>query len=146
VYDLLIVLAILFGAVMLGLLLTGGQLLDDHQHLRARWFPFFEGACVAAYFLASWCRGGQTVGLRPWRLRVVGADGRRPPTLAVALRRLAVAAAPLALLTLGPLIGPRGAALAMLAAWVVDFGAALADRRARALHDRLAGTAIVRIG
>lgn len=28
------------------------------------------------YAVVSWRRGGQTLGMRPWRLRVVGADGR----------------------------------------------------------------------
>ena len=29
------------------------------------------------YAVASWRRGGATLGMRPWRLRVVGADGAR---------------------------------------------------------------------
>ncbi len=30
---------------------------------------------TGAYAIASWHRGGQTLGMRPWRLRVVAADG-----------------------------------------------------------------------
>jgi uncharacterized RDD family membrane protein YckC len=32
-------------------------------------------AITAAYFVISWARGGQTIGMRAWRLRVVDADG-----------------------------------------------------------------------
>ncbi|HEY8682211.1 MAG TPA: RDD family protein, partial [Rhodanobacter sp.] len=60
VYDLLIVLAIMMVAVMIGLLLTHGQLVDAEGRLQAGWFPVFEGALIAAYFMASWLRGGQT--------------------------------------------------------------------------------------
>ena len=31
---------------------------------------------VGAYFVLSWGRGGQTMGMRPWRLRVLAADGK----------------------------------------------------------------------
>lgn len=33
---------------------------------------------TAAYAMASWRYGGQTLGMRPWRLRVVSIDGRAP--------------------------------------------------------------------
>ncbi len=143
VYDLLIVLAIMLVANMIGLLLTGGQLLDAQQHLRAWWFPLFEAVCVGGYFVASWRRGGQTVGMRPWRIRVIDAAGGRP-SLRQALVRLLAAAAPLLLMALAPLVGLSAAAWATLAAWALWFAVALLDRRARALHDLVAGTAVHR--
>lgn len=145
VYDLLIVVAIMLVANMIGLALTGGHLLDEHQHLAALWFPFFEAACVGGYFVASWRRGGQTVGMRPWRLRVVSAAGDAAPTGRLLLR-LAVAALPLLALGLSPAIGLRDAALAMLATWAVWFAVALVDPRRRALHDLVAGTEVRRAG
>ena len=93
-YDLLIVLALMLVANMLGLAVTGGHLLDDRQHLRAAWFPLCEAACVGGYFVASWRRGGQTVGMRPWHIRVTAGDGG-PAPLRQLLVRLLVAAAPL---------------------------------------------------
>jgi len=41
---------------------------------------------VGAYAVLSWRGGGQTLGMRPWRLRVVGADGGKPTTRALAIR------------------------------------------------------------
>lgn len=38
------------------------------------------------YAVISWRRGGQTLGMRPWRLRVVGADGRPAPWRALLVR------------------------------------------------------------
>jgi len=143
-YDLLIVVAIMMAANMLGLLLTGGRLLDEHQHLRAWWFPLFEAACVGGYFLASWRRGGQTVGMRPWRIRVVGVDGAAPSWRQL-LARLLVAAAPLALLALAPWAGLRVALWSVLAAWIAWFAATLSNPRRRAVHDLAAGTEIRRL-
>lgn len=141
VYDLLIVLAIMLVANMIGLALTGGHLLDERQHLAAWWFPLFEAACVGGYFLASWRRGGQTVGMRPWRIRVATADGGRVPMPRLLLR-LGAAAAPLLLLGLTPHLGLGRAALGMLACWLLWFAVALPDPRRRALHDRIAGTEV----
>lgn len=141
VYDLLIVVAIMMVANMLGLLITGGHLLDEQQHLRAWWFPVFEAACVGAYFVASWRRGGQTIGMRPWRILVTSADGGTP-SWRQSLIRVLVAAAPLLLLALTPLIGLRAALWALLAVWAGWFAPALVDPRRRAVHDLAAATEI----
>lgn len=57
-------------------------------------------AVTAAYFVASWARGGQTIGMRAWRLRVVAAEGGALPWPR-ALVRFAVAIGSLAALGLG---------------------------------------------
>src|SRR3546814_18614948 len=41
---------------------------------------------TGAYAVVSWHRGGQTIGMRPWRLRVVAADGMPPSWRAVCVR------------------------------------------------------------
>ena len=38
------------------------------------------------YGVLSWHRGGQTLGMRPWRLRVVAADGGKPAWRALVVR------------------------------------------------------------
>src|SRR3546814_6612509 len=38
------------------------------------------------YAVVSWRRGGQTLGMRPWRLAVVGADGSVPSWRALCVR------------------------------------------------------------
>ena len=78
---------------------------------------------AAAYFIWQWSRGGQTLAMKTWRLRIVTRDGR-PLTLSRAAARCAGALAGFAFFGLGFL-------------W------ALADRDRQFLHDRLAGTQIV---
>lgn len=41
---------------------------------------------TASYAVASWRRGGQTLGMRPWRLRVVALDGGRSAVRQLLLR------------------------------------------------------------
>jgi uncharacterized RDD family membrane protein YckC len=77
-----------------------------------------------AYFVLSWRHGGQTMGMRPWRLRVVAASGARLST-AAAWTRYAVATLALACAGLGLL-------------W------SLFDRERRAWQDLASGTRLVR--
>jgi uncharacterized RDD family membrane protein YckC len=39
------------------------------------WYELLLAACAFAYFGVSWRRGGQTLGMRAWKLAVVGDDG-----------------------------------------------------------------------
>lgn len=77
------------------------------------------------YAVLSWRFGGQTLGMRPWRLRVVRADGGVPDWRQASLRYLA--------------------ATLSLALFGLGFLAAALDRDRRAWHDRLSGTALVRL-
>lgn len=80
---------------------------------------------VAAYFTAFWSRGGQTVGMRAWRLRVETVDGRPLAVTGALLRFLATLVA----------VAPLCAGIA----WIV------VDRERRGWHDRLARTRVVRL-
>ena len=81
--------------------------------------------CIAgAYAVLSWRGGGQTLGMRPWKLRVVAAGGGQPTTAAL-LRRYAIG-------SLSLLLGGLG----FWWAWV--------DRDRLAWHDRGSGTRMVR--
>lgn len=77
------------------------------------------------YATVSWRRGGQTLGMRPWRLRVVSMDGGAPMRAAT-WRRYAVAT------------------LSLLAAGA-GFWWAWFDRDRLTWHDRAAGTRVVRV-
>jgi len=77
------------------------------------------------YATASWHRGGQTLGMRPWRLRVRAPDGGAAPLGRLWLRFLA---GHLSLLAGG---------LGFWWAWI--------DRDGLAWHDRLSGTRIERL-
>jgi uncharacterized RDD family membrane protein YckC len=81
-------------------------------------------ALTGAYFIWQWRRGGRTLAMKTWRLRVVTRDGAAL-TWRHALKRYGFALA-------GAL--PLGA----------GFLWALVDREGLFLHDRLAGTKIVR--
>lgn len=76
------------------------------------------------YAVASWQRGGQTLGMRPWKVAVVDRHGGTATTGAL-WRRYA------------------WGTLSLLAAGA-GFWWALADRQGLALHDRLSATRLVR--
>jgi uncharacterized RDD family membrane protein YckC len=112
-----------------------------HHNLMAAWIIVVAGV----YFVGFWHKGGQTLPMKTWRLRVVGPHGT-PPTLARAgLRYLAAwlwFLPPLALHPLLNLTVPH--TLALTAAWFVMWAASACfvhDRQF--LHDRIAGTRIV---
>lgn len=125
VYDLFPLLALWFFATIAAILFTGGAL-DVHRLGHKLLVQALVLVASAAYFIASWLRGGQTVGMKPWRLRVVRADGNAVDFKRASLR-FAVALVSLAALGLGFL-------------WC------LIDRERRAWHDIAAGTLLVRLG
>ncbi|MDQ2701791.1 MAG: RDD family protein [Pseudomonadota bacterium] len=81
-------------------------------------------AIAGAYAVLSWWGGGQTLGMRPWKLRVVGADGA-PATMKALVVRYAIG-------SLSLLLGGLG----FWWAWV--------DRDRLTWHDRGSGTRMVR--
>lgn len=145
VYDLLAVVAIVMVVGLLSQLATGGQVVATGSHATiAWWYQPLQGLVVAAYFVISWLRGGQTLGMRPWRIRLTAAGGGTVSPRQ-ALTRVAIAALPLALLGLAPWVEPRGAAWAVAIAWAAWFAPALFDPRRRALQDFVAGTELRRL-
>lgn len=126
-YDALISAGLIMGV---GLLFTGimGGATDDLHGPGPAGQGLLLTAMVAvlvAYFVVSWTRGGQTVGMRPWRLKVVAADGGA--------------------------VTPRAATIRLgsaLLSWVpagLGFWWALADRERLTWHDRLSGTRLLRL-
>lgn len=145
VYDLLAVVAIVMVVGLLCQMATHGQLIATGAQIHiAWWYQPVQGLVVAAYFITSWLRGGQTLGMRPWRIRITARDGARL-TLQQALVRLLVAAVPLVLLELAPFVGQHGALWAVMIGWALWLSPALFDPRHRAVHDLAAGTEIRRI-
>jgi len=124
IYDVLPLAALWFVATALALALTGGGL-DVHRIADKLLVQALVLAGSAAYFVVSWTRGGATIGMRAWRLRVVGADGSAIGPKQ-ALLRFAVALVSLGALGLGFL-------------WC------LIDGERRAWHDIAAGTVFVRL-
>ncbi len=125
-YDTILLVCVLLVAAILASLvlwLITGQ--GDYRVLSPVWLFFYRLYFVAAGggFLAwFWVHGGQTLGMRAWRIRVVNLEDR-PISWSQAIRRIIFV-----LLTPG---------IGLL--W------AIVDRRQRALYDRLSGTRLVRV-
>lgn len=144
-YDALIVVAIVMVVGLLCQLATGGELIrTGTRTVVPVWYQILQGIVVAAYFISSWRRGGQTVGMRPWRIRVTRDDGGHV-SLQQAVIRLLVAGAPLVLLPLASVVGLAATLWTLLATWCAWFAVALFDPRRRALHDIAAGTELRRL-
>lgn len=77
------------------------------------------------YATLSWRRGGQTLGMRPWRLTLVARDGGAPSRRALWVRYS---------------VGTLSLSLAGIGLWW-----ALVDRDRLAWHDRASGTRLVRL-
>lgn len=123
-YDLLPLLGLWFFAGAIALGLTGGAL-EAHVIERKLLTQILLLAFTAAYFVISWSRGGQTIGMRAWRLRVLSADSTRL-TWPRALLRFLVA-------------------LISLAAFGIGFLWAAFEPQQRTWHDIVANTKLVRM-
>jgi uncharacterized RDD family membrane protein YckC len=128
-YDTLLVFGLLLLASMVVTLPAGllagesaSQALSGNPLFRLL-FQLWLALVPAAFFLLFWLKGGQTLGMRSWRLRVVREDGS-PLKGSDALKRLLCALLSWLPLGLGYL-------------WI------LVDRDRLAWHDRLSGTRLV---
>jgi uncharacterized RDD family membrane protein YckC len=90
---------------------------------RVHLLQLFLLAVFAAYFLWCWLRGGQTLAMKTWRIRLVARDGHARLAPKTALLRFLYA-----LLLVPTLVGVL---------W------ALVDRDRQFLHDRLAGSLLI---
>jgi len=143
VYEAVLLIAIAFFAGVLFLFVSGGR--EATGWLRTAQQAYLL-VVFAAYFLWCWLRGGQTLAMKAWRIRLVApGHARVPPPLA--LLRFVYAAA-----FVGSFFAATAAAFvhrnpwlafATLAASGIGLGWALFDRDRQFLHDRLAGTRLV---
>jgi len=120
-YDCLPMIPLLMITSAVFLWLNGGRTIEHDALITGLEFTAIW-LLVGAYFVLSWRRGGQTVGMRPWRLKVVAADGK-PASVRALWLRYAVA-------WLTPVIGLL---------WT------LIDSEHRGLYDIASGTLVVRL-
>jgi uncharacterized RDD family membrane protein YckC len=119
VYETLLLVAVLIAGALPFLLLTR----ETDPSLARLLLQLYLLALCGVYFIWQWLRGGQTLPMKTWRIRLITQDNA-PLTLRRAVCRYLLALAGLALLGAGFL-------------W------AFIDRDRQFLHDRLAGTRIV---
>ena len=119
VYELLMLAALAMIATFPFLAVFGDSTHGWRRHLLQGWVL----AVAGVYFAWFWTRGGQTLPMKTWRIRLVRADGA-PVGVWRAVHRYVVA-------TLG------------FFALGLGFWWALFDRDRQFLHDRLAGTVLV---
>ena len=121
-YDFFPVLALWFAAAAVFTVLHGDA-------VRGGWLGLLEFAVLwllgGVYAVLSWRRGGQTLGMRPWRLRVTDAQGASAAPRALWLR---YAVGGLSLLAFG---------LGFWWAWI--------DRDRLTWHDRISKTRMFRV-
>jgi uncharacterized RDD family membrane protein YckC len=118
-YDGLLLIGLLMIAAAVWLPFTGGEAIPAGHH----GFQLYLLAVIAAFWVGFWSHGGQTLGMRAWRLRLVRLDGGEVDP-GHALARFPLALLGWVLVGVGVL-------------WVV------VDRQGRALHDRLSSTRVV---
>ena len=73
-YDLLLVIALLFLATAIALVINGGDAVDRAHP----YYPLFIAyLCVISftYYAWFWINGGQTPGMKTWRIRLYRKDG-----------------------------------------------------------------------
>ena len=119
VYDLLLLAGLLMLVVFVIVVARGGQ----DVPAGAWWFQLLVLSVTTLFYTGFWSRGGQTLGMRSWRLQVVTATGD-PPALGVSLLRFFGALLSIAALGLGLL-------------WI------LVDRERRSWHDLLSNTRVI---
>jgi uncharacterized RDD family membrane protein YckC len=125
-YDLLVLVAVWMAAAGLVLLAFRGDV--DVAHQPPLFHHVLQGVLLvltALYFAVSWARGGQTIGMRAWRVRIIDAQ-ENPPDLRRSLLRFVLAIASALLLGFG-------------------FIWCLFDRERRGLHDVVTKTRMVRL-
>jgi uncharacterized RDD family membrane protein YckC len=116
-YESLLIAAVAFFAGWLFFFASGGR--DATSGILRTALQAFVLSVLAAYFLWCWLRGGQTLAMRAWRIRLTEVTARK------ALLRF----------TLAVLLVPSGISIL----W------SLFDKDRQFLHDRLAGTKLVHI-
>ena len=125
VYDALLLAALWFAVSALLLLVSDGWLAEPG---RPMWLVYVLRAALVLvtglFFGGFWTHGGQTLGMRAWRLKLVSSADAGPVSWKQALLRLS------------------GACLSA-AALGIGFFWSLIDRERRSWHDHLSGTHLV---
>ena len=116
-YDALILFAAFILVTAIAFAVNGGE------NVSSAWLRLFFLLTAYVFYSWFWLHGGQTLGMRAWRLQLVDKNGRPPTLKAVTVRFLAA------------LVSWTACGLGHL--WI------LVDTRKLAWHDRLSQTFVV---
>ncbi len=152
VYESILLFGVVFIAAYLFSALT--RFRGDPGSLLYFGFQFTVFGAIGLYFVYCWRKSGQTLPMKTWKFRLVDRNGERPSPLRCWARY--------SLAWIGPLVGliaykaivilagygmarfSAATAFAVLPLVFLNFGWAFADRERQFLHDRLAGTRLVK--
>ncbi len=71
-YDLLLLIAVLFFATFIILPLNGGKAFEKANY----WYPLYLIFTSFVYYGWFWTHGGQTLGLKTWKIRLLSENNR----------------------------------------------------------------------
>lgn len=128
-YDGFIVLAIsmIYGAITLGIYVWATGITSNDEYQPTVSGPLFQLGwyiCLALFYSYFWKRGGQTAGMKAWKIRVVAQQENTPLTWRACIIRCLVGPPALFILCLG-----------YIWKWF--------DKEGNCLHDKLSGTKVV---
>jgi uncharacterized RDD family membrane protein YckC len=115
VYEAVLLFAVGFFAAWVFFFASGGA--DATAGANRHLLQIFVALVFAAYFLWSWLRGGQTLAMKAWRIRLVGVTPRNAPV--------------------------RFALALLLVPTLISIVWSFFDRERQFLHDRLVGTRLI---
>jgi uncharacterized RDD family membrane protein YckC len=151
-YDSLLAVAIAFVATFAMLPLTGGEaILASTQGALGHAYRAVLMVVLFAYFGGCWTRSGQTLGMKAWRIQLVGAEGGKLGwTGALGRFLLGTGMTILAVLGAWQLRRPAGTlaaagAVALLLPLVVNFAWVPFDGAGRSLQDLATGARLRRL-
>jgi len=99
---------------------------------------------IALYYVWCWTGGRRTLPMKTWRMRIANADGGPPAARTALLRYLSARIGPLLALVGSAFLKDRGLDVLWLVVAGFNFLWAAVDPDRQFLHDRIAGTRIVR--
>ena len=114
-YDSLLLIAVFMGVTALAIAFNEGRAIEHHGYKIVMW------VIAVLFFTGFWKRGGQTLGMQAWRIKVEAIDGQPPSTQALLIRAIT-------------------GSLLFVFTWLVM----LFDKDGLAMHDKLSKTRIVR--
>jgi uncharacterized RDD family membrane protein YckC len=143
VYETLLGFAVLFLPFLLFEVAAGGSHTPLVEHMRQA----LAFLVLGAYFIHQWMRDGQTLAMKTWRMKLVGADGGNVTPRVAAVRYLLSWMWILPALVIALAFGLHrwqalSAILIGIAAWSLT---AWLDKDRQFLHDKLAGTRLVQL-